>query len=38
MSAAWLQIKFANSRAVGAVGGKISAVTFSKQYFAMFLQ
>jgi hypothetical protein len=38
MSAAWFQIKSANSSAVEAVGGKIFALTFSTQYFVMFLQ
>jgi len=34
----WFQIKSANSRAVEAIGGKIFALTFSKQFFVMFLQ
>jgi len=38
LSEAWFQIKSANSRVVKAVGGKIFALTFSKQFFVMFLQ
>jgi hypothetical protein len=38
LSEVWFQIQPANSRAVEAVGGKKYALTYSKQFFVMFLQ